>query len=425
MSGDANAGGVAVLATLREAPLAVKTLLGGVLINRLSGFLNIFLVLYLAAKGYSASQATLALGIYGVGAIIGVLIGGALADQLGARTATVLSMASSSVLVALLLVLPNYGLLLLAVALVGVAGQIYRPASAALLSALTPADRQVMVFAMYRFCLNLGAMAAPLLGFALYNLDSQGYTLLFLGEALVALAYAVLAALTLPAGSPAHVDGESEPASASAASYLEVLADRRFVLYLVAMLVHSMVYVQYLSTLPLDVAASGIPVLWYTLAVALNGFMVIAFELLVTKVSQTWPHRVPIGLAFGLLGAGVAFYGLPPGPAIVLVGTFIWSLGEIIGGPTIFAYPAIAGPARLKSRYIGSFQFVFGVGSALGPMLGGWLFVRLGHGVWPVMASLSIVATVLGVFAVQARRPAPDDRSPAMATEPRAASTVA
>ena len=55
-----------------------------------------------------------------------------------------------------------------------------------------------MIFAIYRFGLNIGATAAPLLGFALYNLDHQRYTLLFWGEALVALVYAVLALLTLP-----------------------------------------------------------------------------------------------------------------------------------------------------------------------------------------------------------------------------------
>jgi hypothetical protein len=56
-----------------------------------------------------------------------------------------------------------------------------------------------------------------------------------------------------------------------------VLRDRRFTLYLFAMLLNAIVDTQYLSTLPLDVKASGLPVFWYTLAVALNGFIVIAW----------------------------------------------------------------------------------------------------------------------------------------------------
>ena len=50
-----------VFATWRESPLAVKTLLAGVFINRLSGFLNIFLVLYLTSQGHSPKAAAGAL----------------------------------------------------------------------------------------------------------------------------------------------------------------------------------------------------------------------------------------------------------------------------------------------------------------------------------------------------------------------------
>jgi predicted MFS family arabinose efflux permease len=180
-----------------------------------------------------------------------------------------------------------------------------------------------------------------------------------------------------------------------------MLRDRRYTRYLIAAFCHSAVYVQYLSTLPLDVQAERLAIFWYTLAVSLNGFIVIAFELLVTKLTQNWPMRLSIGLALGLLGVGVAFYGLPMAPAVILGGTLIWSLGEIAGGPATFAYPGIAAPPGLKGHYIGSFQFMFGLGTAVGPVLGGWLFIQLGHGAWPVLAIGSVLATALAVSAVR------------------------
>jgi predicted MFS family arabinose efflux permease len=389
-----------VWASFRASPLAVRTVLLGVFINRLSGFLNIFLVLYLIAKGFSTQQAAIALGVYGGGAIVGSLVGGILAVRLGARTATVISMAGTSVLMAALLYLPSYALLLAAICLVGLSAQLYRPASATLLSELTPANRQVMIFAMYRFGLNLGATVAPLLGLALYNLDGGGYSLLFWCEALIALAYAVLAWTTLPARRAGPTAVKTPAAAGSTGGYLAVVRERRYLLYLIATFCHSAVYVQYLSTLPLDVKAAGLAIFWYTLAVSLNGFIVIAFELLITKLTQTWPWRLTIGLGMGLLAAGVAFYGLPLGPAVIIVGTLIWSIGEIIGGPAMFAYPGMAGRSDLKGHYIGSFQFMFGLGTAAGPVLGGWLFVQLGHSAWPVLAIGSVVATTLAMAAV-------------------------
>ena len=393
--------------TFKESPLAVKAIFGGVFVNRVGGFLNIFLVLYLIAEGHSASEAALGLGSYGMGGVLGVLIGGMLADRLGARNATVLSMSSSAVLIASLLYLHDYLVLLVAVGMVGLVSQIFRPASATLLSELTPESRQVMIFAMYRFGLNIGATAAPLLGFALYNLDHQRFTLLFWGEALVALVYAVLALVALPRRTR-RVD-TTAAAAEPAGGYLDVLRDRRYVLYLIATLLNAAVYTQYLSTLPLDVKAEGVPIFWYTFAVALNGILVIVFELPLTKISQKWPLKVTIGLAFGLVGLGVGCYGLPLGPAVIILGTLIWTTAEVIGAPTVFAYPAMAGPAHLKGRYIGSFQFMFGLGSAVGPMVGGALFTQLGHRVWLVLALGGFLAAPFGMAAI---------RTPAKSAEP-------
>ena len=182
-----------------------------------------------------------------------------------------------------------------------------------------------------------------------------------------------------------------------------MLADRRYVLYLIATFFNAAVYMQYLSVLPLDVKAQGVKIFWYTLAVSLNGFMVIAFELPLTKLSQHWPPKLAVGSAFALVGVGVACYGLPLGPAVVLSGTLLWTIAEIVGAPTVFAYPAMAGPAHLKGRYIGSFQFMFGLGSAVGPMIGGFLFTQLGHRVWPVLAIGSVLATIFGVAGVGTR----------------------
>ncbi|HEX4728023.1 MAG TPA: MFS transporter [Jatrophihabitans sp.] len=398
-------GSVGVWQTFAESPVAVKALFAGVFINRVGQFMAIFLVLYLTSKGHSPAQAAVALGCYGFGGVAGVLVGGVLADWMGARNATVVSMSSSAVLIVSVLYVPSYSLLLVVVALAGLMSLIFRPAAATLLSQLTPDDRQLMIFAIYRFGLNIGATAAPLLGYALYNLDHQHYTLLFWGEALFALVYAVLAQLTLPNRVEPRTESDSEPAAEQRAGYLAVLRDRRYLMFLIAVLFGAAVYVQYQSTLPLDIRAHHIAVLWYTVVVSLNGACVILLELPLTKLSQRWPMRLTCCLAFGLVGLGVLCYGLPLGPAVLIAGTLIWTMGEIVGSPALFAYPALAAPLRLRSRYIGSFQFMFGLGSALGPMIGGVLFVHLGHRVWPVIVLASLVATTLSFSSVRTPKP--------------------
>jgi MFS family permease len=128
--------------------------------------------------------------------------------------------------------------------------------------------------------------------------------------------------------------------------------------------------------------AAGLAIGWYGAMVALNGFIVITCELLVTKVVQRWPARMVIAVGFTLIGGGFACYALPWGLAAFVVGTLGWTLAEIIGGPMMFAYPALAGPARLRGRYIGSAYAMFGVGSAIGPIVGVLLFNEFGKQVW-------------------------------------------
>src|SRR4051794_12698842 len=151
-----------ILVTWREAPRATKALLLGVFVNRLGAFIQIFLVLFLTSRGFSAGQAGFALGVYGAGAVLGTLLGGALADRLAPRTATLISMLGSAVLIVSILYLHSYPLLLLAILLVSTVGLVYRPAAQALITELTPPGRLVMMTAMYRLGLNLGTTATPL-----------------------------------------------------------------------------------------------------------------------------------------------------------------------------------------------------------------------------------------------------------------------
>ncbi len=402
---------VGVRAAFVEATLPVKVVLVGVLINRLGGFLNLFLVLYLTYKGYSTEQAAAALSAYGAGAVAGVLMGGTLANRLGPRTATVISMTGTFLIMGAWLYLPSYPVLVIAAVLVAMISQLYRPASATLLSDLTPDDRQVMTFALYRFGLNLGATAAPLLGLGLYYLAGHRYNLVFWGEALIALGYAVLAWTALPAKAkippkqPHQADSRSDPGRWSS-GYLRMLRDWRYSLYLLAIGMHAAVYVQYLSTLPLNIKLAGLGVKWYTLAVALNGLIVIAFELGVTKVTQILAneavhraHRRPARRGYRAIRAAIRPDGhLDRHPGLVTRGDHRRPRHVRLSGHGGAAQPERALhrqlPVHVRAGYGGR------------PAIGGFLLVRLGHGVWPVLALGSLLATVLVLIAVRQPRPA-------------------
>jgi MFS family permease len=258
--------------------------------------------------------------------------------------------------------------------LVGMIGLVYRPATAALLSELTPKHRQV--FALYRMGLNVGTTIAPMFG---YLLILGSYNLLFWGEAAAGIIYTVMRKRWAVA----------------------VFADRRYTLFLGALLINATVYIQYVSVLPLAIRAAGIATFWYAILLTLNSAIVIGCELLMTKMTQRWPARVVALAGFALLGCGLALYSVPGGLLIFIAGTLVWTLAEITAGPTMSAYPANAGPAALKSKYLSTSQAAFTLGFAIGPAIGVFAWDQVGREVWWLYGAASLVGLVLAWYGMR------------------------
>jgi MFS family permease len=189
------------LQTFRETSTSARLVLLGVFVNQFGAFLQVFLVLYLVHRGFSESEAGVALACYGAGAVFGMLLGGSLTDRIGPRLTLVLSMFSSAVLVVTVSRLSWYWPIVVVVFAAGMMTQAYRPASATLLIGMTPPSRQVMTMAMNRIALNVGAVGGPLVAAWLITVD---WNLIFWVDGATAAGYGLIALLFLPHGRPSR-----------------------------------------------------------------------------------------------------------------------------------------------------------------------------------------------------------------------------
>src|SRR5713226_7046525 len=82
---------------LRALPRGAWILFLGTFLNKFGTFVLPFLAIYMTRRGYSTSQAGLAIAAYGIGSLCASLIGGHLADRLGRRKTIVLSMFSGAI----------------------------------------------------------------------------------------------------------------------------------------------------------------------------------------------------------------------------------------------------------------------------------------------------------------------------------------
>jgi MFS family permease len=422
-AGGTGPGALGVLATWRQMPRQVKALIAGVMVSKLAGFLQIFLILFLTHRGFSSGQAGLALGLWGAGVVVGTFTGGWLSDRLSARTAIVISMFGSAGLMVSLVYIRAYVLLLLAVFAVSTVNQLYRPASQSLIAEHTPGGQQVMVTSMYMLCFNVGIVVAPLIGTALASIS---YYLLFWTEGLGLLAFGLIALLALPRQPKAAPDPPAPDAltpdtpKPARGGYLAVLADWRYVTFLGAFLLISVVYVQYTAALPLSIKHAGLSMWWYGAVLSLNGIICATCQIPATRFIQKWPLLLVQLIGFGLLPLGYGIYAIAILPVLLIVGTVVWTIADMVGVPTMFAYPGMVAPAHLRGRYFAALQGVHGIGLSFGPFLGVLLLNDFGQRAWLWLAGLGILATVVGQVGL--RRPAAADEA---APEPVEAEPVA
>jgi MFS family permease len=135
--------------------------------------------------------------------------------------------------------------------------------------------------------------------------------------------------------------------------------------------------------------------------VSLNAFIVATCEVLATKFVQVWPMRLTALSGYGFVAIGYTVYAIGLAPALLILGTILWTLSEITGAPTTFAYPGMVAPVRLRGRYIGAMQSVFGIGNAVGPILGIALWASVGHWVFGWAAGVAVLSTLCALIGMR------------------------
>lgn len=397
---------VTVLRTLREMPSTIRVLMLGNLVSNLAAFLNAFLVLYLLHEGFSAWASGVVLTALMVGRILGSAAGGTAADRVGYRWTIIGSTAATAVLTAAIVYVPNIWVGALVAGGAGLTATAFRPAAMARVVELTPDERQVMTFSIWRATFNIGSTLGPLTA-ALLLTWFDSYVPLFFADAATSLAYCLVALLVLPADTARteqKVEDEAGKQEAKAddqpaPGYRQVLSDGRFLLVVLGLFLTSVAYIQMNSSLPLFVTESGFDSRVYAVMLAINGFMVIVLELWLSKWTQKAPIGLPMAAGMGLLGLGYLTYLGPSATWILMAGTVVWTFGEVVAAPSMLAYPGLVAPAALRGRYIGLATLATQIAYSVGPVVGVTAWHWWGTKLWAltgVCAGAAAVCVAVG-----------------------------
>ena len=378
---------VTIRDSLRVLPRAAWILYFGTFLNKFGTFVLPFLTIYVTRLGGAIAQAGLPIAAYGAGTLGACIIGGLLADRFGRRKTIVLSMFSAgAVMLCLSQARTLVGISLLS-GLAGLTGELYRPASSALLTDLVPAGQRVTAFSAYRISLNAGwAFGPATAGF----LARKSFTWLFVGDAATSVLYGLIAWFALPAG--VHGTRADNPIMDT----VRVLRDdKRFRQVLCSSLAIGLVFVQVFSTLSLQITNSGFSPMIYGLTVSLNGVLVVLCELPLTTLTRRYPARRVMALGYLLIGAGFASNVLPRTLPLLAVTVALFTLGEMISMPVGGAYVADLAPSHQRGLYMGSYGMVWAAAFLCGPSLGLLFFSVSPMGLWLACGALGLLGAGL------------------------------
>ncbi|MPY30781.1 MFS transporter [Streptomyces adustus] len=361
------------------------------LVNRLGAFVATFMALYLTLdRGYSASYAGLVASLHGLGGVISSLGGGVMTDRLGRRPTMLIAQVSTALSVALLGFMHDPVAIAGVAFLVGMASNASRPAVQAMMADIVRPEDRVRAFSLNYWAINLGfAVSSMAAGF----IAEFSYLAGFLIEAGMTLACAVVVFLKVPESRPQHTAAEKK--AADEVGLGTVLRDRRFMSVVGLSFLVAVIFQQGSVGLPVAMGEAGFTPADYGLAVAVNGFLIVALQIPVTRLIEHQDPRRLLVVSSMLAGYGFGLTAFAGSVGVFALTVCVWTLAEIVNAPTQTGLVVRLSPVHGRGRYQGMYTMSWSVAALVAPLMSGFVIDRFGaEWLWGLCAVVGTGAAV-------------------------------
>ncbi|MFD9225438.1 MDR family MFS transporter [Streptomyces sp. NPDC060064] len=361
------------------------------LVNRLGAFVATFMTLYLTLeRGYSPSYAGLVASLHGLGGVVSSLGAGVMADRLGRRPTLLIAQSSTAASVALLGFVQHPVAIAAVSFLVGMASNASRPAVQAMMADIVRPEDRVRAFSLNYWAINLGfAVSSAGAGF----IAEYSYLAGFLGEAAMTLICAVVVFVKLPESRPERAKATADKPAEPEVSLGTVLRDRRFMSVVGLSFLIALIFMQGNVGLPLAMGADGFSSSDFGMAIAVNGVLIVALQIPVTRfIEHRDPRRLLI-ISSLLAGYGFGLTAFAGSIAVYALTVCVWTLAEIVNAPTQTGLVVRLSPLHGRGRYQGMHTLSWSVAGLIAPLMSGFVIDRYGaEWLWGMCAALGTVA---------------------------------
>jgi predicted MFS family arabinose efflux permease len=362
------------------------------LINRAGTMVIPFLSLYLTESlNFNLSNVGWVMSCFGLGSIIGSWLGGKLTDKVGYYKVMLFSLFSTGFLFLALQYLTTFSSFCFGIFLIMMVADTFRPAMFVALSAYSKPENKTRSVTLIRLAINLGFSAGPAIGGLI--ITYLNYSRLFWVDGITCILASVLLLKVL------------NPKKAKTIDEIKVLnpksayRDSTFWIFLVAMSLFGIVFLQFFSTIPLyykDV--HGLSELEIGLLMGMNGFIIFALEMPLVKWFENSKRSQSGLMLIGAILTGLSFLILTSGSwiGILIISMLLVTFGEMIAFPFSNAFAMDRSKKGNKGEYMALYSIAFSVAHLFSHNGGMHLIESIGYNnTWYVVSLITLICMAL------------------------------
>lgn len=355
--------------TIALYPRQFWVLFWGMLLNSIgASMIWPFLTIYVKQRlDVPLTTITLVTAADSAARLLVTLLAGPAMDRLGRRGGLLVSLAVSAAALVLMSTAATLGQWIVLAAAFGASNAAYRIGANAMVADLVEPDRRVDAYALIRTAVNMGVAIGPAVG---GFIAVASYSLAFY---LAAGAHTALLCLTVFFIAESLQPGD-QSGRRGIASYGPVLRDRPFMAFIGLLIVGSMPAPMTYVLLPVYLKTNfGMPENLYGFLVTCNAVMVVTLQYAVTRLTRRYRPLPMLALGALLYALGTGSIALGRAFPAFLLSMVVLTFGEMVLFPTATALTANLAPPAMRARYMGIFTLTWGLGSGIGPVIGGLL----------------------------------------------------
>ncbi len=371
------------------------------LINRAGTMVIPFLSLYLTQSlNFTLKDVGWIMSFFGLGSVVGSWLGGKLTDQIGSYKVMLGSLLLTGVLFVLLQFVTTFEEFCASIFILMLVADTFRPAMFVALSAYSKPENKTRSVTLIRLAINLGFSAGPAVGgFIITTLSYKG--LFWVDGVTCALAAILLLNVLNPKKARVLDEVKND-------NPVSVYSDKIFLVFLIAMMIFGVVFLQYFSTIPLYYKeAHHLSEFQIGLLMGMNGFVIFALEMPLVKWLENGRYT-KIGLMiFGgiLLALSILVFNVTSWSGILVIGMLMMTIGEMIAFPFSNAFAMESAKKGNQGEYMALYSVAFSIAHIFGHNSGMHLVEEVGfETTWYVIFALSLLSGVFLLIVKKAQK---------------------